>query len=209
MELSAVFGFAAVALTMIVVPGPDWAYVLAAGTRDHVVWPVVSGIAIGYSLITAIVALGVGPLLADRPLALTALTAAGALYLVYLGARVLRARSGPFASADTPAASQLRFLARGVGVSALNPKGLLIFLSILPQFARHGGGWPLPAQFAVLGGVFVLLCVVVYLPLGHVADRVLGTRTRLVHITTGVAGTAMVVVGITLLVERLAQTPWH
>jgi arginine exporter protein ArgO len=77
-ELSAVFGFAAVALAMIAVPGPDWAYVLAAGTRNHVVWPVVSGIAIGYALITAVVALGVGPLIATRPLALTALTAVGA-----------------------------------------------------------------------------------------------------------------------------------
>jgi threonine/homoserine/homoserine lactone efflux protein len=43
MELSAVLGFAVIALTLIVVPGPDWAYVLAVGTRDHVVLPVVTG----------------------------------------------------------------------------------------------------------------------------------------------------------------------
>ena len=41
MALSALLGFAVVAFTLIVVPGPDWAYVLAAGTRDHVVVPVV------------------------------------------------------------------------------------------------------------------------------------------------------------------------
>ena len=53
MELSAVLGFAVVAFTLIVVPGPDWAYVLAAGARDHVVVPVVGGILLGYVMITA------------------------------------------------------------------------------------------------------------------------------------------------------------
>ncbi|WP_181012383.1 MULTISPECIES: LysE family translocator [unclassified Streptomyces] len=206
MELSAVFGFAAVALAMIVVPGPDWAYVLAAGTRNHVVWPVVSGIAIGYALITAVVALGVGPLIATRPLALTALTAAGALYLMYLGIRVLRSRPEPLQATEAAAASSLHFLARGVGVSALNPKGLLIFLSILPQFAHPTVTWPLPLQLTALGGVFILICAAVYFPLGHVADRVLGARPRIAQITTRVAGAAMIIVGTILLAERLIPT---
>ncbi|MET8885366.1 LysE family translocator [Streptomyces rubiginosohelvolus] len=204
MELSAVTGFAAVALAMIAVPGPDWAYVLAAGTRNHVVWPVISGIAIGYALITAVVALGVGPLIATRPLALTALTAVGALYLTYLGVHVLRARPEPLQAADAQTATPLRFLARGVGVSALNPKGLLIFLSILPQFAHPTDTWPLPLQLAALGGVFILICTLVYLPLGLAADRVLGARPRAAALTTKVAGAAMILVGLVLLAERRA-----
>ena len=39
MEPTAVLGFAAIAFALIAVPGPDWAYVLAAGARDHVVMP--------------------------------------------------------------------------------------------------------------------------------------------------------------------------
>ena len=78
MELSVVLGFAALAFTLIAVPGPDWAYVLAAGSRDHVVTPVVGGILIGYALITAMVVAGVGPLMAAVPMALVALTLAGA-----------------------------------------------------------------------------------------------------------------------------------
>lgn len=206
MELSAVFEFAAVALAMIAVPGPDWAYILATGTRNHVVWPGVAGIAIGYTLITAVVALGVGPLIATRPLAFTTLTAVGAVYLMYLGIRVLRARPEPFHATDATATSPLRFVARGVGVSALNPKGLLIFLSILPQFAHPTATWPLPLQLTALGGVFIMICVLVYVPLGHFADRVLGARPHIAQITAKVAGAAMILVGIVLLAERLIQT---
>lgn len=211
MELTAVLGFAAIALTLIVVPGPDWAYILAAGTRDHVVLPAVGGIVTGYLLITAVVVVGAGPLIAGVPFALSALTLAGACYLAYLGVRTLRSTgavphggSVQAATSAPLAGSPLQYLVRGIGVSALNPKGLLIFLSILPQFTRTGG-WPLPVQLAVLGAVFTALTGAFYLPLGYASDRVLGARPGVARVTTRVAGVAMILVGIALLAERLAQ----
>ena len=90
METSAVVGFALVAFTLIVVPGPDWAYILAAGARDHVVLPAVAGLMLGYAAVTAVVAVGVGPLVARSSTALLALTVCGAAYLIYLGTKVLR-----------------------------------------------------------------------------------------------------------------------
>jgi len=210
MELSAVLGFAALALTLIAVPGPDWAYVLAAGARDHVVTPVVGGMMIGYALITAVVVAGIGPLMAAVPMALVALTVAGAGYLTYLGARTLRS-SGRVEAGSTAAraSSPLRYLARGIGVSALNPKGLLIFLSILPQFTRTASGWPLPLQLATLGGVFIAICALFYLPLGHAASRVLGARPGIVNAVTKVAGASMILVGVGLLTERVFQLLGH
>jgi threonine/homoserine/homoserine lactone efflux protein len=208
MELSAVLGFAFIAFALIAVPGPDWAFVLAAGSRDQVVVPVVSGILLGYALITLVVVAGVAPLVASAPLALAVLTVAGAGYLIYLGIRVLRS-SGTLDHAGTPsspAMSGRRFLVRGIGVSALNPKGLLIFLSILPQFARPAASWPLPAQLAALGGVYILICAAVYLPLGATAARVLGARPGVARATTRVAGAAMVLVGVALLAERVVHT---
>jgi threonine/homoserine/homoserine lactone efflux protein len=91
-------------------------------------------------------------------------------------------------------------------VSALNPKGLLIFLSILPQFTRPGAGWPLPAQLAVLGAVFTMACGVFYLFLGVTSDRVLAARPEASEVTAKIAGAAMVLVGVLLLVERLVTT---
>ena len=205
MQTSLVLGFAAIAATLIIVPGPDWAYVLAAGARDHIVGPVVGGIVAGYAVITAIVVVGVGPLVAGFPLALTALTVAGAAYLTYLGLRTLRSSGHmpEIGSSEPMASSAVRYFARGMGVSGLNPKGLLIFLSILPQFTRTTDPWPVPAQLALLGGIFMLITAVFYLGLGLMADRVLGARPHVAVVTTKVAGAAMILVGLALLAERI------
>jgi threonine/homoserine/homoserine lactone efflux protein len=211
MDRSAVLAFAAVALTLIAIPGPDWAYVLAAGARDRVVAPVVGGIMVGYLLITGVVALGVGPMVAAVPVAMVALTVSGAGYLTYLGIRTFR-DPAPLQAGhpEAMASSPWRYLLRGVGVSSLNPKGLLIFLAVLPQFADAGTGWALPLQLATLGGVFTLICGLFYLSLGHAAGRVLGARAAVARITTKVAGAAMILVGLALLAERAFNLlrPW-
>jgi threonine/homoserine/homoserine lactone efflux protein len=116
---------------------------------------------LGYATITVVVAAGVGPVVARSSMALSALTLCGAAYLIHLGAGVLRSPV-PHVEAvradEMPATSPARYVLRGAGVSALNPKGLLIFLSILPQFARPAFAWPIPLQLTVLGAVFTLAC---------------------------------------------------
>lgn len=208
MPLTDALGFAAIAFTLIAVPGPDWAYVLAAGARDHTVLAAVTGIATGYALVTLVVVAGLGPLVADLPAALTALTVAGACYLAYLGTRALRSAgaSVPRREASPLASSSLGYLTRGMGVSALNPKGLLIFLSVLPQFTRSGGGWPLPVQIAALGGIFILIAANFYLVLGYAADRVLSSHPNLTQVTTKLAGTAMICLAVALVVQRIIGT---
>jgi threonine/homoserine/homoserine lactone efflux protein len=208
MEASAVLGFALIALTLVVVPGPDWAYVLAVGARDHVVAQAVGGLLLGYAAITAVVVAGIGPLVAGSSLALTVLTLCGAAYLVQLGMRVLRSpvHLGFGDPQARGARRPMHYLMRGAGTSALNPKGLLLFLSILPQFTRPAAGWPVPLQLAALGGIFMAACACVYLPLGYASDRVLGARPGAARVTTKVAGAAMVIVGLVLLGERLVAT---
>lgn len=205
MDPSVVLAFAALALTLIVVPGPDWAFVLAAGARERSAVPAVGGLLIGYTALSLVVAGGVGPLVTAAPAALPALTVCGAAYLMWLGVRTLRA-PGHVPGGPAGAASPRRSLVRGIGVSALNPKGLLLFLSVLPQFARTSARWPVPVQLVVLGGVFVAICGVFYLLLGHLAGRVLATRPSLTRVATRVAGVAMILVGIALLVERAVET---
>lgn len=201
-----VVAFAGVALTLIAVPGPDWAFILAAGARDRVVVPAVVGLMIGYSVITVAIAVGVGPLVAAAPWALVFLTLAGATYLIYLGISVLR-RPGAIkrSNEDEPLSRPQRrkVIAKGIGVSALNPKGLLIFLAVLPQFTRAEQSWPIAVQLAVLGAVFTLICGVFYLALGHAADRVLGSRPRVARLTTRIAGVATIIVGMVLILERV------
>ncbi len=233
MEATAILGFAGVALALISVPGPDWAFILASA-RDRSVFPAVVGLMAGYGIITAVVVAGLGALVATAPLALTALTVAGSAYLMYLGIRTLtsttvRKHAGsrtvladaetdpgtgpekndpgvpvPSDRADRPS-STARQLRQGILVSGLNPKGLLIFVAILPQFADPQMNWPMTIQLAILGLVYVVLTGAFYLPLGLAATRVLSSRPGMARLTTRIAGAAMVIVGLVLLIERLAQ----
>lgn len=205
METSAALGFALVAFTLIAVPGPDWACVLAAGARDRVVAPVVVGLLLGYAAITVVVAVGVGQLVTAIPAAMIGLTVAGAAYLIYLGIRTLQSPAHLYADDTASSTSTWHYVVRGAGVSALNPKGLLIFLSILPQFAHQGGSWPLSVQLLALGGIFIAICAAFYLPLGHAASTVVRARPRVAQVTTKIAGLAMIGVGLALLAERIVE----
>jgi threonine/homoserine/homoserine lactone efflux protein len=203
MAASSVIAFWAVASLLIMVPGADWAFVLGSGLSGRTVVPAVGGLVLGYAGLTVVVAAGVGTLVARSPAFLTGLTVAGGLYLMWHGARTSARSSAPSPPADGPAGTSRGVLARGVGVSALNPKGLLVFLALLPQFADPHGRWPLAAQLAVLGLVFVLTCAVFYLCLGSFARRLLHARPAAALAVTRFSGVAMVVIGALLLAERL------
>ena len=205
MAASSVAAFWLIAILLIIVPGPDWAFVLSAGLRGGSVAAAVGGLAIGYAAITSVVAAGVGTLVARSPGILTGLTVAGGLYLMWHGARTLAAPAAPIAAAGGLAASHRALLLRGIAVSGLNPKGLLVLLALLPEFASPRGGWPLSAQLGLLGLVFTLSCALFYLGLGSSARQVLRTRPRAAAAISRVSGAAMFVIGAALLIERLVR----
>lgn len=201
MATGSILAFWLVAVLLIAVPGADWAFTIGAGLHRSVV-PAVGGLVLGYAGITCVVAAGVGALVAGSPAILTGLTAVGGVYLVGHGV-MTAARPAPLpTAADGHARSPWGTVARGVGVSGLNPKGLLVFLALLPQFADPRGAWPIALQLGVLGLTFVATCAVFYLGLGHLARTVLRARPAVARLTGRTAGVGMVVVGAGLLVER-------
>jgi threonine/homoserine/homoserine lactone efflux protein len=228
MAASSIIAFWAVALLLIVVPGADWAYVIGTVLGHRSVLLAVSGIVLGYAGMTVVVAAGVGGIMARTPASLTALTIAGGLYLIWLGAKTVTRPAAPAITAGgtssgtgsaiapatgsgiapstgsgtTPGTGRAT-LARGIGVSGLNPKGLLVFLAILPQFTSPRGSWPLTVQLAVLGLVFTLTCAAFYLCIGSLAGQVLRARPGAARVITRFSGTAMIVIGTLLLAERL------
>ncbi|WP_240665930.1 LysE family translocator [Agromyces sp. LHK192] len=205
---------------MVVLPGPDWAFVIATGTSERSILPSLSGILLGYLATVAAVALGVGAVVATLPWFIVVLTFAAAAYLVYLGVRVLRAPpvvvvagASRGATADVesggaqPEASDrpwLRVL-QGAGVSGLNPKGLLVLVVLLPQFTDASGAWPIPLQLAVLGLIFVGACALVYSIVGYGARTVLRLRPSAMRIVSRVSGAAMIVLAVWLVVEQVAH----
>ena len=70
MELTVLLGFVAVASALIMLPGPDWALVLASGLHArNTVIPAVTGLAVGYVFLTLLVTGGVASLVAANPAA--------------------------------------------------------------------------------------------------------------------------------------------
>jgi threonine/homoserine/homoserine lactone efflux protein len=133
---------------------------------------------------------------------------AGGLYLIWLGAKTITRPTAQAITAEpTPSGTRpgtgRATLARGIGVSGLNPKGLLLFLAILPQFTSPRGSWPLTVQLAVLGLVFTLTCAAFYLCVGSFANKILRARPGAARAITRFSGTAMIVIGALLLAERL------
>lgn len=127
MEMSIVAGFWVVSFLLIMTPGADWAYAISAGINGRRVVPAVMGLMSGHLLATLIVVAGVGVLIAQHPLALTGLTVAGALYLLWLGITLLRHPAVP-EKAIQHADNWTQWAVKGLCISGLNPK----------VFAVHG-----------------------------------------------------------------------
>ena len=207
MDSATLLSFLALDLLLVCVPGADWAYVISAGLRDRSPVPAVAGLVTGYALHTVLAAAGLAVLVAGSPALLTALTVAGAAYLVWLGWGVLRRPGVPGAGdgGEAVTAGRRRIFLRGATISGLNPKGLLLYLSVLPQFLTlEGAHLPVPVQTTALGLLHMACCAAVYLTVGLLARAVLGTRPAAARAVTRTSGAAMLGIGALLLVQRLA-----
>jgi len=203
MPFGTVAAFWAVSFLFVLTPGADWAYAISAGLRHRTVFPAVAGLLTGHLLATAVVAAGVGALVASSPMVLTVLTIVGCAYLVWLGLGMFRNPSVPQAGVVHMEGGWARQALKGAGISGLNPKVFLLFLALLPQFTDPNGSWPVAGQIVALGLVHVASCAVIYTGVGFGARAVLGTRPAAARTVTRFSGAAMILIGVFLLVERL------
>ncbi|MER6076742.1 LysE family translocator [Streptomyces sp. NPDC001833] len=202
MDTGLLLSFLAVDLLLVCVPGADWAYVIGAGVRGRSVPRAVAGLVAGYALHTALAVAGLAVLVARSPQLLTALTVAGAGYLLWLGWGVLRRPMVP-QEAEEEADGPQGFW-RGAAISGLNPKALLLYLSVLPQFlVTTGAHLPVAAQTAALGALHMAACAAVYLAVGALSRALLSARPRAARAVTRTSGAAMLGIGALLLGERL------
>lgn len=160
--LTNLLAFALVSALLIAVPGPSVLFVigrsLALGRRGGLLS--VLGNAAGELLQVAAVALGLGVVLAQSLVLFTSIKLAGAAYLIYLGIQAVRKRQGRSAGPDPlRSASTWRILREGCLVGATNPKSVVFFVAVLPQFVDHAAG-AIPFQLAMLGATFLVIALV-------------------------------------------------
>ncbi|KQR79828.1 lysine transporter LysE [Arthrobacter sp. Leaf337] len=203
--------FLVVAGALACTPGVDWAYSIAAGLKQRSFVPAVAGLCSGYVLHTVLMVAGLAALLAGAPGVLGWLTVAGAAYLLWLGFGTIRswrgASFGPGAAAvgdsKQTESNQFRTFLQGVGTSGINPKGLLFFVALVPQFVSPEASLPVPVQSGLLGLTFVLLAGVVYTCVALLSRKLLHSRPGAARRVTLASGIIMVALGTVLLSEQL------
>jgi threonine/homoserine/homoserine lactone efflux protein len=164
MPLDQLLLFIAAGLLLNLTPGPDVLYVVTHALRSGARAGIVAALGITAGCFVHIVAaaLGVSALMAASATAFMALKWAGALYLVYVGLRLLLSvkQSATFLGAEyvrstgaTTAHGPVNVFAKGFATNALNPKVALFFLAFLPQFIAPAVDNK-PLAFFLLGLLF-------------------------------------------------------
>ena len=200
-------GFLLAAVLITASPGPDNLMVLGLGMSKGRKQGMVFGLgcALGCLSHTLLAVLGVSALIAASPVAFTALRVGGGLYLVWLGWNALRSQGGSKASANAQAPQTLRSLfAKGLVANAINPKVVLFFLSLLPQFVIPANG-QVPGQMLALGLTFTVQAVILFGLLGWFAGAIgawLNRKPGAGKWLDRIAGTVFVALGVKLIVAR-------
>jgi threonine/homoserine/homoserine lactone efflux protein len=205
--------FIGVAAALACTPGVDWAFSITAGLKERSFAPAVAGLCGGYIVHTALLVAGLAAVITGLPGLLGWLTVAGAGYLLWLGVSTMRSWRGasfgaqPADATDRAAqagpGNQFRVFLQGMGTSGINPKGLLFFVALVPQFVSPTATLSVPLQSGLLGLTFVLLVAVVYSCVALLARRLLHSRPGAARRVTLASGIIMVALGMVLLAEQL------
>lgn len=199
------FVFIAVAVVVLVIPGPSVLFVigraLAHGRKTALAS--MAGNELGELVSAMAVAFGVGAIVQRSAVVFTVMKLMGAAYLIYLGAQAWRGRrSLAILDKGGKAPASGRAARDGFIVGVSNPKTAIFFTAILPQFVDKASGH-VTLQLALLGVIFVLMAFVTDSIWVLAASRVrawIGGSPRRLAAVGGTGGLTMIGLGLTLAV---------
>jgi homoserine/homoserine lactone efflux protein len=158
------------------------------------------GLILGILTQVLFVSAGLGALIAASETAFAVIKWAGVGYLVWLGVQQWRAPAKPLAAADDGAvqATRRQLVLRGWGINAVNPKGTVFLLAVVPQFLDLAA--PLAPQYLAIGATLGFTDLVVMGGYTALAARVLAALKSAHHIQllNRVFGSLFVLAGVLL-----------
>jgi threonine/homoserine/homoserine lactone efflux protein len=197
--------FAVAALILVVIPGPSVLFLIGRALslgRGPAIASVV-GNGFGVYVVAILVAFGLGSLVQRSDLAFGAIKLVGAVYLVWLGVQAIRHRRDLAKALGTTATtpiSRWRAVRQGFLVGFANPKALIIFGAVLPQFVDRKTGH-VPEQMLLLSAVAFGIALITDSIWVLAASGVRGwfaTNPRRLAAVGGLGGLAMIGVGVTV-----------
>ena len=206
MHLSALLAFIALDTVLCLVPGPAvMAVVGAALTRKQAGFLTAAGILTGNAIYFATSAFGVMSVIVASQTAFLILKWTGAAYLAYLGARAFfrpkPEASAAMVSAAAPPDAGKNWLG-GTLTQLANPKALVFFGAIVPQFVDPSG--PLLVQVVILGvtSLLIELAVLTAYVLGIEAIRLRGIGPAAHALAERIGGAFLIGVAASVLAEH-------
>ncbi|HEY7262704.1 MAG TPA: LysE family translocator [Trebonia sp.] len=207
---SQLLAFTVTAFVIIAIPGPSVLFTVSraitlgrgAGVAT------VAGNTVGAFTQVVAVAFGIGPLVEKSVAVFTVLKLAGAAYLIFLGVQAIRHRRSLAEAfgATIERKTAARIMIDGFTVGVTNPKVIVFFAAMLPQFVDRQAGH-LPVQIIVLGAIFAGIALISDSTWALAAGTIrawLARSPRRLALIGGAGGLAMIGIG-----TRLALTGRH
>jgi len=209
---SAALGIAAVALGLVLTPGPNMMYLVSRSITQGRRAGLISllGVAAGFLVYLTATSLGLTAAFTAVPALYLVVRLTGALYLGWLAWQALRpGGSSVFAPKALPVDSSRRLFSMGLLTNLLNPKIAVLYLSLLPQFIRPAAGHVL-VQGLLLGCVQVAVALtgnfVIVLAAGGIA-AFLARRPGWLRVQRVLMGTVLGGLAVRLAVDGGRATP--
>ncbi|MEV7090922.1 LysE family translocator [Streptomyces sp. NPDC093085] len=204
---NAVLGVTAVALGMVLTPGPNMMYLVSRsitqGRRAGAVS--LAGVAAGFVVYLGAANLGLSLVLLAVPALYTAVKLAGAGYLAWLAWQALKPGGvSVFAVRELVPDPPRRLFTMGLLTNLLNPKIAIMYVSLIPQFVDPGAGHVLLQGFA-LGGVQIAVSLAVNLLIVVAAGSIavfLARRPVWLRVQRYVMGTVLGALAVKLATDR-------
>ncbi|WP_431491381.1 LysE family translocator [Glutamicibacter sp.] len=219
---------------MACTPGADWAYIFSSALSKTSYRPAIWGLLAGYLVHTALLVCGIAALVASSPSLLLWLTAAGSVYLLWLGIATLRScKNAKFFDPAAPSVSETEVLTcdstqrasaraesslalldkvqqrsrgsqfiKGLLTSGTNPKALLLYVALIPQYLDSSQALPLSLQTGALGLTHFTVSILVYFFVAMAARALLSSRPLAARIVTLCSGIIMILLSAGLIYEQ-------
>jgi threonine/homoserine/homoserine lactone efflux protein len=199
-------------IVIIMVPGPSVLFTLARGVAwgRAVAVLTVLGNSIGTLLLSVVVAVGLGPLLAHSKAFSITLQFAGGCYLLWLGFDAMRhrhAHAHAMTQREQVRPSRIQVIRQGFTVGILNPKSLVFFAAVFPHFVDRSKG-NVTVQLLIFGCIFSVMAFCSDGTWGFIAgtarEWLSGSPSRLVALrTTGAC--VMMTLGVLILTSAFTS----
>jgi len=199
--------FVLASVAIILVPGPSVMFVIARAVAWGRLTALLTalGNALGMLLLSVFIAVGLGPLLQRYELLLIVVQVLGGMYLIHLGIDAWRHKqehADDMVKIEEVKPINYQILRQGFTVGALNPKALVFFSAVFPQFVDPDVG-SITIQLLIFGAIFTALALVLDgtwgVLVGSSRDWFVTSRNRLVFLRT-VGAVVMMALGVGVII---------